>query len=207
MSVLCKRAFDQLGDSSPDKWEAMSATFKRCRLMKPSNTSPNATLSHKSRPHISPSSHFQPPKSCAVDIDYHIGESIKKRRRAMRVERKEASFAIPSYDDDGKYEPMEPPRSKRRAEGGPGYEPHHQKVFRSNDAENTRPELLFTVDQVRSIVEKAVKDNEVQLSQVYDKILESKMQGKQIGYNVCHVESSDAFPSHYRTAIAILKIQ
>lgn len=173
-AAICKRSYDHLipessPSNAPQEMSAVSNTpnSKRCRVLIPPPSPPKQdhTLSfHHKRAktyHNDVSAIFPTGISSEVDVEQHIIDSVKRRRVLRRKQEEEAGahgFGHP------------------QGENGMSYAHHHfQQNARCRGAPAPGGELMFTVDQVRSIVDKALRDNEAELSLKYDAILEEKL--------------------------------
>lgn len=152
-----KRGHDFLMDS-PERFDDPILN-KRCRILPPPSPGLLAPINGTQHglPHISPrrciaqNSPFQHVEN-AEELDIERYVPMAKRRR-MRQAADDMQMASSLSCSDATI-------------------PRHVP---GSAAKHTPPEYLFTLDQVRSIVEKALQEKEVDISQQYDMILAEKL--------------------------------
>jgi len=160
MSVISmKRTF---GYESPDRCDIDSRSSKRCRSFKASPPA-SVLLQHRSRAKVSPSSLFQPTPN-TVDLERFLP---KDKRRKLAPSRLANKLLVANENATGIHHQQ--PCSSSQSPTCLSPQMQHHQQHNNND-------ILFTLDQVKSIVQSALVEKEAQLSKQYDVILSKRLQ-------------------------------
>lgn len=151
VAISMKRPY---GYESPDRHDIDNRASKRCRSFKPSPPA-SVVMQHRARAKISPGSLFQP-QSAHTDLQAHLPRD--KRRKLA-----------PSNLANKLYTPPHNQNTQIACATSPSCASPNEQARGAND-------ILFTLDQVKAIVQSALAEKEVQLSKHYDAILTKRLQ-------------------------------
>eukprot|EP00040_Diaphanoeca_grandis_P010294 m.52676 g.52676 ORF g.52676 m.52676 type:complete len:185 (+) comp21640_c1_seq1:216-770(+) len=154
-ALSLKRSF---GYESPERCDIDSRSSKRCRSFKASPPS-SVLMQHRSRAKVSPSSLFQPSPTGYVDVERFLPKDKRRKLAPSKLTNKLLTL------NENNVTSVSPTPTSSAC----GSQMDMRPAGNNND-------ILFTLDQVKAIVQSALVEKEAQLSRHYDNILSKRLQ-------------------------------